>query len=137
MLNSTLFFAFARFFPDQIIYFMMLLPVKVKWMAWASAALILFGFIGGSWDYRLAVVAAFANFLLFFGREIFSEAATRREVEVRRRRFVGAPAAAEETMHRCEVCGRTEQTAPDLDFRVAKDGHEYCTEHLPKPVPTP
>jgi hypothetical protein len=134
MLNSTLFFAFARFYPEQVIYFMMILPVKVKWMAWVSAALVLLGFIGGTWDYRLAVLVAFANFLVFFGAEIFRDVATRREVETRRRKFVGAQAAPEETMHRCETCGRTEVTAPDLDFRVAKDGHEYCSEHLPKPI---
>lgn len=40
--------------------------------------------------------------------------------------------ADEEPLHRCQVCGRTEQTAPDLEFRVSGvDGEEYCTEHLP------
>lgn len=134
MLNSTLFFAFARFFPEQIIYFMMILPVKVKWMAWVSGVILILQFLGGGWDYRLAVIAAFANFFLFFGVEIFRDALHRRDVEVRRRRFAGAQMSEEEALHRCEVCGRTERTAPDLDFRVAKDGHEYCTEHLPKPI---
>ena len=33
--------------------------------------------------------------------------------------------------HRCHVCGRTEVTNPDLAFRIASDGEEYCQTHLP------
>src|SRR6266853_4000137 len=132
MLNSSLFFAFARFYPENMIYLMGLVPVKVKWLAWFSGLLLVFGFVFNGWDYRFAVAAAFANYFLFFGKEIFHEAVLRREVDVRRRRFVSAQRPDEEALHRCEVCGRTEQSAPDLEFRVAKDGHEYCTEHLPK-----
>ena len=132
MLNSSLFFAFARFYPELTIYLMMLVPVKVKWMAWFSAAFILLGFVFGAWDYRLAVIAAFANYFLFFGKEIFQSAMSRREVETRRRRFASAQVSDEDALHRCEVCGRTEHSAPELEFRVAKDGHEYCKEHLPK-----
>ncbi len=132
MLNSSLFFAFARFYPEQVIYLMALVPVKVKWMAWVSGVFIVLGFIFGEWDYRLAVLAAFANFFLFFGREIFGEAVTRREVATRQQRFAKAQIPDDESLHRCEVCGRTELVAADLEFRVAKDGHEYCTEHLPK-----
>lgn len=132
MLNSTLFFAFARFFPEMIIYLMLVIPVRVKWMAWVSGALLLLGFFTGDWDYRIAVLAAFANFFLFFGKEIFQEAVSRREVQDRRRRFASAQRPEEEALHRCTVCGRTEQVAPDLEFRVARDGQEYCADHLPK-----
>ena len=34
MLISSLFFAFARFYPDLVIYFVFILPVKIKWLAW-------------------------------------------------------------------------------------------------------
>jgi hypothetical protein len=39
----------------------------------------------------------------------------------------------DEALHRCAVCGATELTDPNLDFRVARDGEEYCIAHLPKP----
>lgn len=132
MLNSSLFFAFARFYPEQMIYVMMILPVKVRWMAWVSAVFLLLGFVANGWDYRLALLAAFANYLLFFGKEIFQEAALRRETQERRRKFSAAQMREDESLHRCIVCQRTEQTAPELDFRVARDGQEYCGEHLPK-----
>ncbi|MEE1109415.1 MAG: hypothetical protein VZR05_00620 [Lachnospiraceae bacterium] len=35
--------------------------------------------------------------------------------------------------HRCEICGRTEITDPDLEFRYCskcEGSHEYCMEHL-------
>ncbi len=133
MLNASLFFAFARFFPDMTIYLLALVPVKVKWLAWFSGAVILLGVVFGSWGYRLAVVAAFANYLLFFGAQIFQDARQRRDIALRRQRFETARGEEPgEALHHCAVCGRTDATAPDLDFRVARDGQEYCTEHLPK-----
>ena len=135
MLNASVFYAFARFYPDTVIYLMMIVPVKVRWMAWVSGVFLVIGFLSGGWGYRAAVLVAFANYLIFFGREIFQDAAMRRETAVRRRKFVAAAVAEEEAMHRCEVCGRTEQVAPELEFRVARDGHEYCKDHLPKALP--
>ena len=38
-LNLSLFFAFAAIFPNQEFYLFMLVPVKVKWLAWLDAAL--------------------------------------------------------------------------------------------------
>ena len=136
LLNSSLFFAFARFYPDTSIYLFYILPVKVKWMAWASAALLLLNFVSGTWASRVAVLVALANYLVFFGREIVNDARHRQDVTQRRRRFESAAAPDEDALHRCEVCGRTELVAPDMDFRVAKDGHEYCAEHLPKASPS-
>ena len=137
MLNSSLFFAFARFYPEMMIYLMGLIPVKVKWLAWVSGIYLVVGFIFNPWEYRLALLVAFANYFLFFGREIFQDAVHRRDVHARRSRFAKAQLPDDEALHRCEVCGRTENVAPELEFRVAKDGHEYCTEHLPKAAPAP
>lgn len=135
LLNTSLLFAFARFYPDLTIYIFFVLPVKVKWMAWVSAAFVLLGFLGGSWGYRAAVIAALGNFFVFFGREMFNDARHRQEVSGRRRSFEKAVQSDEEALHQCVVCGRTELVAPELDFRVAKDGQEYCSEHLAKSTP--
>ncbi|HEY3900791.1 MAG TPA: hypothetical protein VGM54_19430 [Chthoniobacter sp.] len=139
MLNSSLLFAFARFYPDTMIYLMMLIPVKVKWLAWITGFFLLVGFIFNSWDYRLSLLVALANYFIFFGHEIFQEAVHRSEVHSRRQRFEAAVRPSDDSaMHHCAVCGKTELQAPDLEFRVAKDGHEYCVEHLPKqPPPLP
>jgi membrane associated rhomboid family serine protease len=133
MLNASLLFAFARFYPDAMIL-LIVLPVKVKWVAWITAAGILLQFLGGPWELRAAVLVSLSNYLLFFGREIFDEARQRQTVMARRARFerdLRDGTAA--TLHQCKICGRTEVVAPDLHFRVAADGEEYCVEHLPKP----
>jgi hypothetical protein len=138
MLNLSLFFAFVRYYPDVEIYMFFVLPVKVKWMAWGLAVYLLYGFVTLSWSYRMAVIAAFANYLIFFGFEIAQAAKNRQEVSSRRRRFEAAARPDEDALHHCAVCGRTELVAPDLDFRVASDGQEYCVDHLPKaagPIP--
>jgi hypothetical protein len=130
MLNSTLFFAFARFYPEMIIYIMFVLPVKVKWLAWFYGVVLVFGFITGDWSYRIAVLIAFSNYLLFFGREIAGDAALRVETHGRRKKFEAAT-RTDEPLHLCKVCGRTEASDRYLEFRVAADGEEYCTDHMP------
>ena len=133
MLIASLFFAFARFYPDEVIYILFILPVKIKWLAWVFAAFLLLGFVLNSNSYRAALIAAFANYLIFFGPEIVRRATHRQEVSTRRKRFEAHSRNADEALHRCAVCGATELTDPNLDFRVARDGEEYCIGHLPKP----
>jgi len=132
MLITSLFFAFARFYPDEVIYILFILPVKIKWAAWVVAAFLLVGFVINPMSYRMALVAAFANYLIFFGPEFFVQARQRREASTRRKRFESPGRDEAEPLHRCAVCHATELTDPNLDFRVARDGEEYCMAHLPK-----
>jgi hypothetical protein len=137
MLYSSIFFAFARFFPDVVIFFAYILPLKVKWIAWIYAALLLFQFALGSMAFRSAMLVAFANYLLFFGRDIVMEARQRRDVSERQQRFEAANRQPSEPLHTCAVCGATELTDPNLDFRVSRDGEEYCVPHLPTAAARP
>jgi membrane associated rhomboid family serine protease len=132
MLIASLFFAFARFYPDEVIYILFILPVKIKWLAWVVAAYLLLGFILRPNSYRAALIAVFANYFIFFGPEIIHQARHRHDVSTRRRRFEVQSRSPTETLHRCAVCGATELSDPNLDFRVAQDGEEYCMAHLPK-----
>jgi membrane associated rhomboid family serine protease len=131
MLFASLFYAFARFYPDEVIYVMFILPLKVKWIAWAMALFLFIGFVLGTMAYRMAVIAALANYLIFFGPEIIHETRHRRDVKTRRRRFEESARDESEPLHKCAVCGATEQSNPELDFRVARNGEEYCVPHLP------
>src|SRR5713101_2735121 len=54
MLFTTLFFAFAHFYPDEVIYVFFILPLKIKWIAWVYAGFLLLGFVTQSISYRLA-----------------------------------------------------------------------------------
>ena len=131
MLNAALFFAFARFYPDEIIYVFFVLPLKIKWLAWVSAAFLSLGFLVGTNSYRMALLAAFSNYFIFFGPEIFREFRQRKDVSSRRQRFEVQSRSDAEPLHRCTTCGATELSDPTLEFRVASDGEEYCTPHLP------
>ena len=134
MLNASLFFAFANFYPDEVIYIFFILPAKVKWLAWVSAALLLFGFVTSPMSYRMALVAAFANYFIFFGPEMVRAARNRQQVAGRRRRFEEKSRPENEALHHCATCGATEVTNPNLEFRVSRDGEEYCLAHLPSAV---
>lgn len=131
MLASSLFFAFAHFYPDEVIYVLFVLPMKVKWLAWVSAALLLFGFVSSPNSYRMALIAAFANYFIFFGPDVVRTVRNRQEVASRRRRFEENKRPEEDALHHCANCGATELTNPNLEFRVARDGEEYCLAHLP------
>ena len=135
MLNLSLLFAFATIFPDHSILIFFFLPVRIKWIAWVSFAGLCFAFLGSSWAARAAILTALANYLLFFGPMIVGMARHRQTVASRRLRFErNVKEAAADTMHSCAVCKKTEVTDPDLDFRVSRDGNEYCVEHLPARV---
>ena len=97
-----------------------------------AAAFLLLGFFVNSNSYRMALVAALSNYLIFFGPEIIYEARHRGEVSTRRKRYARSSRSETEPLHKCAVCGATELSDPNLDFRVARDGEEYCVAHLPQ-----
>lgn len=136
-LTATLFFAFARFYPDEVIYLFFILPLKVKWIAWIMAGFLAFGFVVSTNAYRMALLAALSNYLIFFGPGFIKQVRQRQQVTGRRQRFEESSGDEAEPLHRCAVCGATERSDPDLEFRVASDGQEYCMAHLPSAVGSP
>jgi membrane associated rhomboid family serine protease len=80
MLIASLFFAFARFYPDQIIYILFILPVKIKWLAWIFAAFLLVGFVLNSNSYRAALISFSSARRSFTKRDIATK--SRRDEDV-------------------------------------------------------
>lgn len=137
MLFTTLFFAFAHFYPEEVIYVFFILPLKIKWIAWVYAGFLLLAFVTQSNSYRMALIAALSNYLIFFGPEVVQQIRHRKEVAGRRKRFEIQSRSDEEPLHKCATCGATELSDPNLEFRVASDGEEYCLPHLPRPANAP
>ena len=105
MLYSSLFFAIARFYPNLVIFFAYILPLKVKWIAWIYAVLLFAQFAFSSMAFRAALLVAFANYLIFFGPEMIRDARQRRENAGRRERFETATRrTVDEPLHTCAVC---------------------------------
>ena len=66
-LNTSLFLAFAALYPDFEILVFFVLPMKVRWLAWLTAAGLAWSFLWSGWPARWEVAAGIANYLLFFG----------------------------------------------------------------------
>ena len=145
-LNTSLFFAYALYFPDEMILFMFFIPIKIKYIAYFSGAMLALQFVLTSLIGKILIITGLLNFLLFFGKSLFvgftGQAASignrqrRRKWRVMsggRNPYQTGTAPRSAAKHCCEVCGRTELNDPELEFRYcsACEGyHEYCMEHL-------
>lgn len=131
-INMSLFLAFAYIYPDFEILLFFILPVKVKYLAWLYWAFIGYSLVFQSIPLKVAALASIVNFLVFFGREIFSNIGRRKKVYDNRKHFDYAP-HKKTYIHKCTVCGITEKDNPNMEFRYCSkcDGdHEYCMDHL-------
>lgn len=70
-LNTSLFLAYACLYPDQQILLFFILPVKAKWLGWAEGVLLLWNLLFGSWGTRITILLCIANFLVFFGSDLW------------------------------------------------------------------
>jgi len=131
-IGISVFLAFAHLNPNFTLMLFFVLPVKMRWLSiiiWLSLG---FSMLTGNWVLRLLIVASVANFLIFFGADLWRQLRSGQ----RRRAWQGQQpgrAAADEPIHRCSVCGITDISHPEMDFRYCSkcDGqHGYCAEHL-------
>jgi len=129
-LAGSVFLAFAYLNPDFELLLFFVLPVKIKWLALLTWGVYGFEFIAGGWSARLQIIAATGNFFLFFGRDLVQGARSRRRAMAR---AAERSAAAGQARHRCRICGKTDKSDPELDFRYCTkcSGEEcYCPEHI-------
>lgn len=132
VLNFSLFLALATIAPDFEILVFFLFPVKIKWVALFSLIFWAFLFVTGSIATQAAILVCFANYLIFFGPQLFRGARDRQSAQSRRAKFEASKLDVSAALHCCEACGITEMSNPEADFRVTDDGREYCTAHLPR-----
>lgn len=127
---GSVFLAFAYLNPDFELSLFFLLPVRIKWLALITWVLYGVEFLRGGLATKLQVVASVGNFLLFFGADLI------RSVRNRQRRAAHESARTVEAAaprHVCHVCGRTDRTHPQLDFRYCSKcaGDQcYCPDHI-------
>lgn len=131
-IGMSVFLAFAHLYPEFTLMLFFVLPVKMRWLSviiWLSLA---FSLVLGDWATRLLVVASISNFLVFFGGDLWRQLRSGQ----RRRAWQGQQApqrSVQEALHRCTVCGITDLSHPEMDFRYCSqcDGaYGYCSEHL-------
>ncbi len=89
-LNLSLFLAFASIYPDFPINLFLILPVKVKYLAWFYGAFIVFTVITSPLSQKAAAIVSLANFFLFFGKDFYINLRRKRQVQQNRKRFFAA-----------------------------------------------
>ena len=139
--NLSMFFSFATLYPNMEILLFMILPVKVKWIAWIDAALFAWAVASnlliGNWVGALLPVVAILNYFIFFRRDFqYLFARTRRRHSPQTINFKKAQKELRQRrgyLHKCAVCGVTDQDDPDMEFRYCSkcNGYYcYCADHI-------
>ena len=133
-LNLSLFLAFACIFPNFQIMLFFIIPVKIKYLAWVDAAFLGYTLLIGSLSTRVMVIASILNFLLFFWKYLYTMIRSGGKAYYNKSAYKAkAKLPRNITVHRCEVCGRSEKDDKNLEFRYCVEcegDHEYCMEHL-------
>lgn len=151
-MNMSIYLAFAVMYPNLQVLIYFIIPVKVKWMAIIYAVMMVYSifnvaqaygaFYGtevGMWAaVTLAIVELMSllNFLIFFlsSRDMkrYAPKEVHRRQEFKRQMSEPRPGSGI-TRHKCAVCGRTEVSNPELEFRFCskcEGNFEYCQDHL-------
>ena len=145
--NMSIFLAYAATFPDYEVLLFFILPIKVKFLGIIYGAMLVYQFIVGygtssalfyyNLGIRFVITASLLNFVVFF---LTSRKKVRRgPIKMIRKQVVKQQPRHETkkssgiTRHKCAVCGRTDETNPELEFRFCSKcngNYEYCQEHL-------
>ena len=139
-INMSIFLAFALTFPDSIVLLMFIFPVQMKWLGIIDGLYLVYAFLTGNAFTRIAIGASLLNFIIFFfivrrrklgsPRQRMQRAARSREFRDTVRRETTPRGVSK---HKCAICGRTDITNPELQFRFCSKcngNYEYCNEHL-------
>lgn len=157
-LNLSLFLAYATLYPNSQFLLFFIIPVKAWIFALLDLGLTLFEVISLSvptfhFPYNLFPLVAIANYLLFFGKDVANVIPLTWRMNFKRLFNKNAPKPQPKTIifpgsstyepakekpketytHRCTICGRTDVSHPDLEFRYCsrcQGYHCYCIDHI-------
>ncbi len=154
-LNLSLFLSYATMFPEAQFLLLFIIPVKAWIFALVDLALVLLDFFTTPFPYNLFSVISLANYFLFFGKDVLNVIPLAWRANARRLFRKGKNKVSKEPKvipfpnagsyeataakpkapytHRCTICGRTDVSHPDLEFRYCsrcKGYYCYCQEHI-------
>ncbi|MDE6839670.1 MAG: rhomboid family intramembrane serine protease [Oscillospiraceae bacterium] len=144
-INLSIFLVIATLYGEMQVLFMFVIPIKMKWLAILDVVLILVDVVQfaqmGVWVFALAPLASFVNYFIFtwpFWSMKLGFVRRRADPQVInfRRAQKQAQKKARETggyLHKCAVCGLTDQDDPNMEFRYCSkcDGYYcYCANHI-------
>ena len=145
--NFAMFMAFALLYPDTQVLFMFIIPIRMKWLAYLDIFYFFFDIFryisAGVGYYAILPVVALLNFVIFFWPELTrffqlerhqSKQASHFHNTVRnQQRQEQYQQQTQGFRHKCAVCGRTDVTNPELQFRYCSKCagyHCFCSDHI-------
>lgn len=132
-LTLSIFLAFAVCYPNMRVLLYFIIPIKMKWLAIFDGVLLVASFIMSPWIVRFIILISMLNFVIFFFSTRNFKRVSPGEIhrkQVYRKQVQPRPNI---TRHKCAICGRTEETNPELTFRFCSKcngNYEYCQDHL-------
>lgn len=151
-LNLSLFLSYATLFPDAQFLLFFIIPVKAWIFALVDLSIVVLDLITYPFPYNLFSVISLANYFLFFGKDVLNvipmswrvngrRLFKKQPVQQKRAKVIPFDAGYEATKatpkapytHRCTICGRTDISNPELEFRYCsrcKGYYCYCEEHI-------
>ncbi|MGJ8723462.1 MAG: hypothetical protein ACSHYB_02805 [Roseibacillus sp.] len=124
------FFAFATLFPKHTFLLMLIIPVQVWILAVISGVFLLLSSLS-SLSFSIFVLFTFLPYLWWAVPMALKSGKNRSAVAKRRVAFQSKTKAGQVTsFHRCKICGATENSHPNREFRVASDDEEICSDCL-------
>ncbi len=140
-IHLSFFLVIATMYSEMQVLFMFVLPIKMKWLAILDVALILLEAVDGGPFVLLLALPSFVNYFIFtwpfwsvklgFARrradpQVINFKRARKQAEKKARETGGY-------LHKCAVCGLTDQDDPNMEFRYCSkcDGYYcYCANHI-------
>lgn len=134
--NMSIFLAYAATFPQmQVVIFLLIIPVpiRVKWLGIIYGAMLVMEALRSGMIGRIMILASLLNFVLFFLISRNRMYASPKEIHRRQVYRQQVKKAQAITKHKCAICGRTDESNPELEFRFCskcEGNYEYCQDHL-------
>ena len=136
-IHLSFFLVIATMYSEMQVLFMFVVPMKMKWLALLDVALILLDGLQYGLIVVLWAVPSFINYFIFtWPFWSMKLGFARRKADPQVINFKRAQKKAQETggyMHKCAVCGLTDQDDPNMEFRYCSkcDGYYcYCANHI-------
>ncbi len=162
-INMSIFLAYAMTFPEAQVLLFFIIPIKVKYLGILDAVYLLYELIFYAGPSRFIIAATLLNVVLLWWRTNgasmirrnqfknsynagmrgagtgFTSSFGRNNAHKNKTGADGSTydtghaSSGRRTIHKCAICGRTEEDAPNLDFRYCskcEGGYEYCSDHL-------
>lgn len=129
----SIFLAFAVCYPNMRVLVYFIIPVKMKWLAILDGVFLLISFVLNPWVIRILILISMLNFIIFFISARNFRRISPKEIHRKQQFYRQVRPSPNITRHKCAICGRTEETAPELTFRFCSKcngNYEYCQDHL-------